>query len=47
MEKFGLVMFQNKPKVFKQIEDNPVRPLEAVEVASPVLSLDDESLSLT
>jgi hypothetical protein len=34
VEKLGLVMFQDKPEVFEQIEDNPV--------ASPVLSLDDE-----
>jgi hypothetical protein len=43
VEKFGLVMFQDKPKAFKQIEDNPVRLSEAFEVASPVLGLDDES----
>jgi hypothetical protein len=43
VERFRLIMFQNKPKAVKQIEDNPVRLSEAVEVASPVLSLDDES----
>jgi hypothetical protein len=43
VEKFGLVMFQDKPEVVEQIEDNPVCLLEVVEVASLVLSLDDES----
>jgi hypothetical protein len=43
VEKFGLVMFQDKPKALKQIKDNPVCLSEAFEVASPVLSLDDES----
>jgi hypothetical protein len=43
VEKFGLVMFQDKPEAFKQIEDNPICLLEAFEVASPVLGLDNES----
>jgi hypothetical protein len=43
VEKLGLVMFQDKPKAFKQIEDNPIHLSEVVKVASPVLSLDDES----
>jgi hypothetical protein len=43
VEKFGLVMFQDKSKAVEQIEDNPIYLSEAVKVASPVLSLDDES----
>jgi hypothetical protein len=36
-------MFQDKPKAVKQIEDNPIHLSEVVEVAPPVLSLDNES----
>jgi hypothetical protein len=43
VENLRLVMFQDKPKTFKQIEDNPVCLLEAFKVASPVLGLDGES----
>jgi hypothetical protein len=42
VEERGLVMFQDKTEAFEQIEDNPVCLLEAVKVASPVFSLDDE-----
>jgi hypothetical protein len=42
VEKFGLVMFQDKPEAFEQIEDNPIHLSEVVKVASPVLGLDNE-----
>jgi hypothetical protein len=42
VKEFRLVMFQDKPEVFEQIEDNPICLSEVVKVASSVLSLDNE-----